>query len=207
MTEPETALRGSFWEQFPEGAPRDLVRAAIEAFAQRGFAATTTRDIGSAAGLSSAGLYVHFTSKADMLRVLSRAGHLDAAATLFDALDIDGSSVDRVINAVAALTKWHADNHLMARVVQYELRALTPTAYEEIAGLRRSMQRRVFEEIQAAVEAGEADVPDIAGVARALLSLCIDVCRWYDDKGPQTPDEIGALYAGLARRWLAVAPK
>ena len=37
-----------------------LMRAAAQAFAEKGFHATTTRDIASGAGLSPAGVYVHF---------------------------------------------------------------------------------------------------------------------------------------------------
>lgn len=195
----------SLWDQFPEGAPRDLVRAGVDAFAARGYAATTTRQIGREAGLSAAGMYVHFASKADLLHTLSRVGHQDAATTLYTALDVQLPAVGRITHATDAFARWHAENHRLARVVQYELSSLEPAAYQEIAELRRGMQRRLVDEIQSAVDDGSASVPDVAGVARALLSLCIDVCRWYDPAGPQAPQAIGALYAELARRWLQSA--
>lgn len=200
----------SLWEQFPEGAPRELVRAGLEAFATRGFAATTTRDIARGAGLSPAGLYVHYPSKAALLLVLSRAGHQAAARVLDEALDaqVDGDrpTVERLATAVGRFAAWHARHHRVARVVQYELGALEGDGYAEVASLRRRMQGRVAEEIAAAVDAGEADVPDVAGVARALMSLCIDVCRWYDPAGARGPDEVGELYTELARRWLVPGP-
>jgi hypothetical protein len=34
----------------------------------------------------------------------------------------------------------------------------------------------------------------------ALLSLVVDVARWYRPEGPRSPDDIGALYADLALR-------
>jgi AcrR family transcriptional regulator len=42
---------------------RKLVIAAIECFAERGYRATTTRDIAKRAQMSPAALYVHFRSK------------------------------------------------------------------------------------------------------------------------------------------------
>lgn len=201
---PSTAAAG-LWDQFPAGAPRALVRAGFEEFARRGYAATTTRDIARAAGLSPAGLYVHYPSKAALLRVLSRAGHQSAARMLDEALDVDLPPVERLAGAVGAFAAWHARHHRVARVVQYELGSLEAEGYAEVAALRRRMQGRVADEIAAAVAAGDADVPDVAGVARALMSLCIDVCRWYDPAGSQAPDDIAALYAELARRWLAPA--
>lgn len=44
------------------------MEAAADAFAAKGFHATTTRDIAGRAGLSPAGVYVHFASKEDLDR-------------------------------------------------------------------------------------------------------------------------------------------
>jgi hypothetical protein len=33
-----------------------------------------------------------------------------------------------------------------------------------------------------------------------VLSLCIDVARWFNPSGRRTPDEVGALYADLVLR-------
>ena len=51
---------------FPAG-PRRILLAAATAFAERGFHATTTRDIAAQAGLSSAALYFYFRSKEEVL--------------------------------------------------------------------------------------------------------------------------------------------
>lgn len=203
---PAGATSTTLWEQFPEGAPRELVRAGFEEFATRGFAATTTRDIARAAGLSPAGLYVHYPSKAALLLVLSRAGHEAAATVLEEALAADLPPVERLARTVGRFAAWHARHHRVARVVQYELGSLEPEGYAEVAALRRRMQARLADEIEAAVATGDADVPDVAGTARACLSLCIDVCRWYDPAGAQAPDDVADLYTELARRWLRRPP-
>lgn len=197
----------AFWAAFPPGAPRELVRAGIETFARQGFAATTTRDIARAAGLSPAGLYVHHASKAALLHVISRAGHASAAAVLSAGLQAPlgpgaRARVDRIVDTVATFAAWHAHHHRVARVVQYELGSLEPGAYAEVAAMRRDMQDGLGDAIADAVDAGEAEVVDVPGVARAAMSLCIDVCRWYDPDGRQDPDEVGTLYRDLVRRWL-----
>lgn len=53
------------------------------------------------------------------------------------------------------------------------------------------------------VKAGEFDVPDVPGTTVAILSLCIDVARWFNAEGPRTPDEVGALYADLVLRMVS----
>src|SRR4051794_6434574 len=57
------------------GASRRLLMGAVDAFAERGYHATTTRDIASRAGMSPAALYVHYRSKEELLFQLIRIGH------------------------------------------------------------------------------------------------------------------------------------
>ena len=61
-----------------------LLAAAAEAFADRGFHGTTTRDIAAAAGMSPAAVYVHYKSKEQLLHQLSRVGH----QRIIDAIDM-----------------------------------------------------------------------------------------------------------------------
>jgi hypothetical protein len=54
--------------------------------------------------------------------------------------------------------------------------------------------------VEDGVADGSFDVPDVKGTTLAILSLCIDVARWFSLDGPRTPDEVGALYADLVLR-------
>src|SRR5271169_6340096 len=47
-----------------------LLRSAIETFARRGFAGTKTHDIASAAGVSEAILFRHFSTKEELFRAI-----------------------------------------------------------------------------------------------------------------------------------------
>lgn len=50
-----------------------LLRAAADAFAERGYDGTRVADIAAAAGVSNGALYAHFASKADLLAAALRA--------------------------------------------------------------------------------------------------------------------------------------
>jgi hypothetical protein len=67
-------------------------------------------------------------------------------------------------------------------------------------GLRRQSEGVIRSVIQDGVKSGEFDVPDVSGTTLAVLSLCIDVARWFNPDGRRTPDEIGELYADLVLR-------
>ncbi|WP_031011187.1 TetR/AcrR family transcriptional regulator [Streptomyces sp. NRRL F-5727] len=188
------------WGEVAPEAARRLLVAAVEAFAERGYHATTTRDIAGRAGMSPAALYIHYKTKEELLHRISRIGH-DRALEILRAAELrDGAPSDRLADAVRSFVRWHAERHTTARVVQYELDALGPEHRAEIVELRRETEATVRRIIEEGVAAGEFDVADPAGTTVAVLSLCIDVARWFNVQGRRTPDEVGAFYADLVLR-------
>ncbi|WP_439655887.1 TetR/AcrR family transcriptional regulator [Lentzea sp. HUAS TT2] len=192
------ALLDETWRTVTPDAARRMLIAAVQAFADKGYHATTTRDIASLAGMSPAAVYIHYRSKEELLFNISLVGH-ETSLALLAGIQGDGV-VGRLKNAVATFAGWHAEFHTTARVVQYELGALSPEHHAEVAELRRQIEQRMRSFIADGVEEGVFDVPDLKGATLAVLSLCIDVARWYQPGGKRTPDEIGALYADLVLR-------
>ena len=191
---------GAAWGEVTPDAARRLLIAAVEAFAERGYHATTTRDIAGRAGMSPAALYIHYKTKEELLHRISRIGHEKALEILRTASGREGSAPERLADAVSSFVRWHAGGRTTARVVQYELDSLGPEARAEIVGLRRQVDAEVRGIIEDGVASGEFDVPDVKGTTLAVLSLCVDVARWFDVSGPWTPDEVGELYADLVLR-------
>jgi AcrR family transcriptional regulator len=188
------------WAEVTPDAARRLLVAAVEAFAERGYHATTTRDIAGRAGMSPAALYIHYKTKEELLHRISRIGHEKALDILRTAAQGEGSATERLADAVSSFVRWHAGGRTTARVVQYELDSLGPAARAEIIALRRQVDAQVRGIIEDGVASGEFDVPDVRGTTLAVLSLCIDVARWFNLNGPRTPDEVGTLYADLVLR-------
>ncbi|MFF7332110.1 TetR/AcrR family transcriptional regulator [Streptomyces sp. NPDC090306] len=195
------------WAEVTPDAARRLLVAAVDAFAERGYHATTTRDIAGRAGMSPAALYIHYKTKEELLHRISRIGHDKALTILRTAAQREGTAAERLAEAVSSFVRWHAQQHTTARVVQYELDALGPGTRAEIVELRRRVDAEMRGIIEDGVAAGEFDVPDVPGTTLAVLSLCIDVARWFNARGTRTPDEVGTLYAGLVLRMVgAKAP-
>ncbi|MER7918964.1 MULTISPECIES: TetR/AcrR family transcriptional regulator [unclassified Streptomyces] len=188
------------WEEVTPDAARRLLVAAVEAFAERGYHATTTRDIAGRAGMSPAALYIHYKTKEELLHRISRIGHDRALDILRTAARREGPATERLADAVSSFVRWHAGRRTTARVVQYELDALGPEARAEILGLRRQVDAEVRGIVEDGVAAGEFDVLDVQGTTLAVLSLCIDVARWFNIDGPRTPEAVGELYAELVLR-------
>ncbi|MFD0202173.1 TetR/AcrR family transcriptional regulator [Saccharothrix carnea] len=197
-TSSEFALLDETWSSVTPPAARRMLIAAAAAFSVRGYHATTTRDIAAQAGMSPAAVYIHYRSKEELLFQISRIGHATSLSVLTSVSEVDPA--ERLAAAVRAFASWHAEYHTTARVVQYELSALTPEHLAEVVELRRRIETAVRDMITDGVRAGAFDVPDVRGATLAVLSLCIDVARWYQPSGRRTPAEIGDLYADLVLR-------
>ncbi|WP_324788805.1 TetR/AcrR family transcriptional regulator [Streptomyces sp. H51] len=195
------------WGEVTPDAARRLLIAAVEAFAERGYHATTTRDIAGRAGMSPAALYIHYKTKEELLHRISRIGHEKAVEILRTAAQREGAPTERLADAVSSFVRWHAGQRTTARVVQYELDSLGPEARAEILGLRRQADAEVRGIIEEGVATGEFEVLDVHGTTLAVLSLCIDVARWFNVGGPCTPDEVGALYADLVLRMVGAGKR
>jgi len=177
-----------------------LLQAAAHAFAGTGFHATTTRDIASGAGLSPAGVYVHFGSKEELLFALSRSGHESALRLLRSAIADGASPTQQLVNVMTSFSEWHAEQYQVARVVQYEHHHLTPEHHAEVLALRKEMDLLVRDVLDRGVADGTFSVDDSADTALALLSIVVDVARWYSPTIRRTPAEIGSTNASLALR-------
>lgn len=199
------AIADESFEGVTPDAARRLLLGAVEAFAERGFHATTTRDIAGRAGMSPAALYIHYKTKEELLFQISRVGHERSVRVLAEAAESAGGDEERLARAVRSFVRWHAEHHTTARVVQYELSALGPQHHEEIVALRRRSEEILREVLESGNASGRFAVADVRGTTLAVMSLCIDVARWYKPQGRRTPEEIGALYADLALRMVGAA--
>ena len=182
-----------------------LLDAAVDAFAAAGFAGTTTRDIAARAGMSPAAVYVHHATKEDLLYEISRRGHLSAVEITQQAFNSTQDPVERVRAIVAEFSRWHAINSRVGRIVQYEFDALTPDHRAEIADHRRANEKIMRDALEDGVAQGALSVSDVKGTALALLSMSIDLVRWYHPEGQITPDDIAKLHGELAVRMVAAS--
>jgi AcrR family transcriptional regulator len=181
-----------------------LQQAALSAFAEKGFHGTTTRDIAAAAGMSPAALYVHHKSKEELLYLISRGGHEGTLRMVRAAITSSDDLAEALYRVVYDFAVDHARTHTRARIVNYELAGLADEHYQVIRDIRRRIEQEVRDLVERGAAAGVFDTPDPAMTTLALLSLGIDIGRWFRDDGRWSPEEVGAHYAALALRMVGV---
>ncbi|HET9079861.1 MAG TPA: TetR/AcrR family transcriptional regulator [Trebonia sp.] len=191
------------WDPGLGDVERRLLTSAVRCFAANGYHATTTRDIAAGVGLSFAALYVHFPSKELVLFEIMRAGHEKALAHIKGPGPAAGNPAGLLASVVCRYTAWHARHHVAARVCQYELAGLTPAHYDEIVGIRHQTNDVFRRAVEHGIAEGAFAPADVNRLVRGMLSLSIDLVRWYRLDGPDSPEQLGEFYAGLVLKMVA----
>ncbi|MFB4319550.1 TetR/AcrR family transcriptional regulator [Actinomadura sp. 21ATH] len=200
MTAADDALARA-WAKRPEGARR-LFRAAVEVIGEHGYHGTSTRAVAARAGMSPAAMYMHFPTKEDLLYQISRTGHELTLELVRDAAAGADDPAERVHAIVTALVRWHAEHSTVARILQYEHASLSDVHRSEIIALRRRTEEVLREAIDDGVRTGRFDAAAVPTGELAIMSLAIDVARWYPVQRRRGPEQIARAYADLALRIL-----
>ncbi|WP_283135503.1 TetR/AcrR family transcriptional regulator [Rhizohabitans arisaemae] len=191
-----------FWTPTPTETVRRLLTAATAVMAERGYHGTSTQAIIRRAGLRPAELHDAQPAKAALLYTITRSGHLHLLDEVRRAVGGAMTPTESICLLIRAFTAWHARHREAARVMQYELGSLSRDEYREITALRWEFEAMLRGLLDWGVATGEFEIDDLAGTALAILSLGVDVVRWYSDGEPRKPEEIGELYAGLVIRMI-----
>jgi len=185
-----------------------IAEAAVEAMSEHGYHGTSVRDIADRAGMSSAALYHHFTSKQDLLFHITDRG-IEALVRQTEAAlrasPNDPAARLRAIVRVHVLT--HTENQQGSFIGNSEIRSLEP-ANRAIIVSKRDQQKRLFDDVvRDGAERGAFATPYPNEASMAIITMCTAVAQWYRPDGPLRPDEIAERYADLALAMLGYRPR
>lgn len=173
---------------------RVLVAAARE-FRERGYAATTLRDIARAAGMLPGSLHYRYATKEDILSALmERAidrlieGVLAAAARGTDPLE-------RIRLAMAEHLRILLSRDDSVYVLLYDYRSLSPAAERAITRHRRRYEQFADDLlVQAAAAADVQPGVDLYLVRQFAFGAANWAAQWYDPNGSYTPEAIAEAF-------------
>jgi AcrR family transcriptional regulator len=194
------------WGEDTADSVRRLLDAGCHAFAVTGFHGTTTRDITNAAGMSPAALYVHFKSKEDLLYRISAAAHAMTLREMEAAFEASDLPFIRLRNLVHTLVLAHAHRNVVNRIANYEMDALAPARRVELGEVRARMAALIRLALHGGIDSGDFVVHDVAATTIAIVSLGIDISRWFHEGGRLSADELGDYYGDLVLKMVAARP-
>lgn len=162
-----------------------LLSAAAQLFRQKGFAATTTRDIAAAAGMQSGSPFYHFKSKNALLYAVMEEGMHTALARqkVMPVADSEGVPAADQLRAlvVAHFEVLLGPGNDFVPVMLYEWRSLLPRQRKSLALLISEYESLWMPVLQMLHAQGRLGVP--VGLARLLILGALNwSVQWFDPK-------------------------
>jgi AcrR family transcriptional regulator len=196
--EPPGTLNESRWAE--------ILNAAAELFAEKGYAETTVQDVASRAGLVNKGsLYYYINTKEDLLWQLALHVHSDVLERLKEAEPTLGTDAR---SRLASFIRWWT--YYIIRTtpkygwVGHEIRSLSAERRAALVKLRRQFRSVIIGILRDGVAEGSFDPDlDINIVLHSIISLVQGTTDWYQEPGRGSLDEVISWYERSILRGLA----
>ena len=184
---------------------QELLRIAAELFAERGYKATTVRDIADAAGILSGSLYHHFDSKESMVHEL-----LDSFQTelfeRYDAVVASQGSPREKLDDIVRLSFEAVGSH-RAEVAIFQADSAYLATFERFSYLKERNQR--FRQLwigllEDGIASGELRSNlNVELVYRFLRDTVWVAVSWYRPGGDLTPEQVADQYLSILLEGIA----
>jgi TetR/AcrR family transcriptional regulator, cholesterol catabolism regulator len=171
------------------GTRKDVIIAkAAKLFREKGFSATSMRDLAEHVGVEAASLYNHISSKAEILQeicfkvannFLSHIEEVDAA---------HGSSISKVEAILRFHIRQMIDNYEEVYVSDREWKHLTDPYLSNMQGQRRAYRQRIASIIEQGIQRNEIKNIDAPTVVLIMLHAVSGIESWHRSKKKIEPE-------------------
>jgi len=173
---------------------QELLSAAAHLFRDKGFNATSTRDIAGAVGMHSGSPFYHFKSKDALLFAVMQEGMHTAIARQTIALQADDPDAVAPQVHIRRLIRAHFETLLgpgndFVPVMLYEHRSLSPRQRSVLAKLQLDYEAAWVPVLEALHANGQLSAP--VKLARLLILGALNwSVQWFDEKKSATLDDL-----------------
>jgi AcrR family transcriptional regulator len=186
------------WQRRAEDRPREICAAALEVFAEKGFAAARLDEIARRAGVSKGTLYLYFKDKEDLFRAVVRDAivpNVEAVTSAVSSLDAPFADVVRMFLAAFAEREARLPIGAVAKMVVGESRNFPELArvwHDEVASKVFGVLSGLIERAQ---RRGEVKPGDPRLYAFSLMGPMVLGALWRATLVPAggTPLDLAAL--------------
>lgn len=177
-----------------------LRNAALELFAESGYAAVSMRAIAAATGVQAGAIYNHFPTKQDLLNELLQV-HMETLLSSWEEAEKPGlSAPDALEHFVRFHIRYHLDRSREVFISYMELRSLEDENFQEIERLRRQYEKAPRAILERGAADGSFDIIDPQVSTMAIIAMLNGMTTWYRESGRLSLDEIEAVYVRLVAR-------
>lgn len=175
-----------------------LLSAAASSFRQRGYAATSTRQLAAELGMQSASLYHYMKTKDDLLFAICEESLKRISAAVSGAISDSDPPLEALRKAIQTHVVTALRDRDMHATMLVEMRALDPRRRALISEERATYADLLGALVDAAQTAGDLreDYPS-SHMTLALLNLLNWSIFWFRFDGELTDAELGAMLGSI----------
>jgi TetR/AcrR family transcriptional regulator, cholesterol catabolism regulator len=176
---------------------QQIYSTARSLFHERGYQATTVRDIAGRLNMQAGSLYAHIDSKEDVLwEIVNKAADqfLDAAEPIV-ASDLPPAAKLRTLVRAHVLVV--AGNLAESTIFLHEWKFLGEARRQSIAERRRRYEQLFRQVIEQGIASGDFTPTDPKMATLLVLSAVNWLPQWYNPSGPLSPEEIADSFCDL----------
>lgn len=173
-----------------------IEEVATELFKERGYTATSVRDLAAAVGIEAASIYSHMSGKEEILqRICFKMAHkfLDSLNVLMVNQSLDPET--KLKSAIRDHVLIIANNLPSSAVFWNEWRYMSEPFFTDFVNMQRDYEQKFRQIIKDGVEQGVFHIENITFTAMAILSSLNGVPKWHDYT--LAPEELAEAFAEL----------
>lgn len=173
---------------------REILDAAIQAFREKGYHATTLEDIADRLGVRNTALYHYFPDKEAILYECHREALVEVMGLLDRARQHDASPTAQLQFLIREHVRVMTDT-LSGSSLAFEVHSLEPEHEAEVIEQRDKYERGLRRIIEAGIEAGEFRPVDPKMTVFAVLGAINWIARWFNPDGAARSPALGTAFA------------
>ena len=182
----------------PGNSPEGLLDAAGQLFREKGFAATTVREIAEAAGVWPGSLHYYFPTKESILLALMEQGIASAEEGFRAALEETEDPIERIRLAIRNHIRMLVGNRHGTYVLLYEGRGLEGDARAAMVRLRDRYDAMWDGLLYQALGTGRLRKDLDVRLARLMILGAVNwMAQWYAAGKGRSADEIAKEFATM----------
>lgn len=183
---------------------QEILETAARLFQEKGFRATSIRDIASAAGVQKAAIYHYVTNKEELLRrIFAETAH-ELNVFFEQLLHTPMSNAHRLRRAISTYLTFIAGRGAAITVAFRDARSMSAEQRQWLGEISHNHMKMWDKIIHSGIVAGEFRPVDVRMVSFAIIGACSWVQSWYTPGGRMTAQDIADGFAELFVAGLAV---
>ena len=181
----------------PASTEQRILDVATVFFYEKGYHATTMREVAARVGIKAGSLYNHFPSKEALLFQIAEGVMQELLAGGREAVAAESQPREQLRALVRAHVVYHAEQRFRAKVADDQLNALGPERRTQVVAVRDEYERLWRDVLDAGRTQHGWIVTDTPVVTFAVTTMCTAVDVWYRESGRLTPSDVADLYEEL----------